>query len=65
MGSRNACSGNELKHGNQPRAEENVGQNDVWEVRNRIMGKGKFKKNDVDVVICSNWVYLKAFCIDC
>lgn len=45
---------NDLRHENQPKAEEWVLQEVVSEVRNKLRGKGKFKKNNVNVEICSN-----------
>ncbi len=45
---------NDLRHENQPKAEERVLQEVVWGVRNKLRGKGKFKKNNVNVEICSN-----------
>jgi hypothetical protein len=30
----------------------------VWEVRNKLRGKGKFKKNNVNVKIVVIWVYI-------
>lgn len=35
---------NDVKHGNAPRAEEKVIQDVVWDVKNRIRGKGKYKE---------------------
>lgn len=43
---------NDIRHGNPPKAQEKVLQEVVWDVNNRIRGKGKFKKIDVNVEIC-------------
>jgi hypothetical protein len=47
---------NDIRRGNPPKAEEKVPQEVVWDVKNRIMGKAKFQKIDVNVEICRNWV---------
>jgi hypothetical protein len=36
----------------------------VWDVKNRIRGRGKFKKNDVNVDLCSNWGIVQDICLD-
>lgn len=42
---------NDLK----PRSEERLQQDIAWAVRNRILGKEKFKRGEKNVVICNNW----------
>jgi hypothetical protein len=48
---------NDIQHGNQPKTEEKLMQGTVWDVRSRIRGKGKFRKNVLNVEICSKWRY--------
>jgi hypothetical protein len=36
-------------------SEEQILRMIFWEVRSRISGKGKFKKNRENVNICQNW----------
>ena len=55
---------NDVKHGNRINLEEKVLQKICWELRSRIVGKGKFKATNENVAICSSWVSLKMLCIN-
>jgi hypothetical protein len=46
---------NEIRFGGQPRTEEQILKLIFWEVRFRISGKGRFKKNLENVRLCLNW----------
>jgi hypothetical protein len=47
---------NAIKHNNrQPKIEEQILKSIFWEVRSQILGKGKFKKNRVNIRICHCW----------
>jgi hypothetical protein len=46
---------NEIKHGGQPKTEEQILKVIFWEVRSRILGKGRFKKSRGNFVLCQNW----------
>ncbi|XP_062143702.1 uncharacterized protein LOC133851346 isoform X1 [Alnus glutinosa] len=46
---------NETKYHGKPKTEEQILKIIFWEVRSRISGKGKFKKNRENVSICQNW----------
>jgi hypothetical protein len=43
---------NGLKHGNKLKSEEKVVQNITWEVRARIMAKGRFKRTKGNSQLC-------------
>lgn len=45
----------DVKFGRHLSSEEKMLQKICWEVRTRIMEKGKFKKNDENVAICNRW----------
>jgi len=49
------CNGNELKHGSHPKSAEQVLQQIKWEVRSRILGKGKFKLTVGNEGLCSSF----------
>jgi hypothetical protein len=40
---------NEIKHHGQPKTEEQILKSVFWEVRSRILGRGKFKSNRVNL----------------
>lgn len=42
---------NNVKFGTQPSSEEKTLQNKCWKVSSRVVGKGKFKACDVDVLL--------------
>jgi hypothetical protein len=44
----------ELKHGNQPKTDEKILQKIKWEVRARILGKGK-SRTEGNERICCKW----------
>jgi len=46
---------NELKYGNHPKTEEQLMQKIFWEVRTRVLGKGRFKKITENMDLCRNW----------
>jgi hypothetical protein len=46
---------NEIKHGSHPKTEEQILQRLFWEVRTRVVVKGRFKKCSENVAICRNW----------
>jgi hypothetical protein len=46
---------NNNKHGNQLRLEERILQSIIWEVRIRIMAKGRFEKTNENLEICCSW----------
>jgi hypothetical protein len=48
-------SRNEIKHNGHPKTEEQLLMVIFWEVRSRILGKGKFPKSQANVVICQAW----------
>jgi hypothetical protein len=46
---------NDISFGGQPSTEEQILKLIFWEVRFRVSGKGKFKKNLENVQLCLNW----------
>jgi hypothetical protein len=46
---------NDLCHGNIPRTEEAVVKQIKWEVRSRIMAKGRFKKTGLNAKLVQLW----------
>jgi hypothetical protein len=46
---------NEIRHNGHPRTEEQILKAIFWEVRYRISGKGRFKKNQENVGLCHCW----------
>lgn len=46
---------NNVKFGNNMISEEKLLQKICWEMRTRIIGKGKFKKNEENEAICNSW----------
>lgn len=46
---------NDVKFGNMLILEEKMVQRISWEVRSRIMWKGKFKSSGENVALCANW----------
>jgi hypothetical protein len=46
---------NDIRHGGQPKTEEQILKFIFWEVRFRVSGKGKFKKNKENIRFCLNW----------
>ncbi|GLT71182.1 hypothetical protein SLA2020_432160 [Shorea laevis] len=46
---------NEIKHCGQPKTEEQLLKAIVWEVRSRILGKGKFRMSRENLLLCQAW----------
>jgi hypothetical protein len=46
---------NAIKHSGQPKTEEQILKSIFWQVRSRISGKEKFKKNAENIRICHCW----------
>jgi hypothetical protein len=46
---------NEIRHFGQPSYEEQILKMVLWEVRTRIVGKGKFPKTKGNLVLASQW----------
>jgi hypothetical protein len=46
---------NELIHAGHPCSEEQILKKIVWEVRTRIVGKGKFPSTRENTLLCSLW----------
>jgi hypothetical protein len=46
---------NEIKHNGQPKTEEQILKIIVWEVRYRLLGRGRFKKTRANLILCQNW----------
>jgi hypothetical protein len=46
---------NDLKHGNTPKSLEAIIARIRWEIRARIMAKGRFKESDANLEICQMW----------
>jgi hypothetical protein len=46
---------NDLQHGNTPRTEEALVANILWEVRSRVLAKGKFKNLNKNLVLVYRW----------
>jgi hypothetical protein len=46
---------NELIHVGQPCTQEQLLKKIVWEIINRIAGKGKFPRTRENLLLCSSW----------
>ncbi|XP_059429209.1 uncharacterized protein LOC132163025 [Corylus avellana] len=46
---------NEFVHDGQPCTEEQILKKIVWEVRNRISGRGKYPRTKENIMLCSLW----------
>jgi hypothetical protein len=46
---------NEIKHSGQPKTEEQLLKIILWEVRSRIVGRGKFLLNRENTLLCRSW----------
>lgn len=46
---------NDVKFGNPLISEEKLVQRICWEVRSRILWKGRFKNNDLNKALCARW----------
>lgn len=46
---------NEIKHGSHTKTEEQILQRIFWEVRSKVLGKGRLKKTLENMAICWNW----------
>jgi hypothetical protein len=46
---------NELKHSGEPNTKEQILKKTLWEVRARIVGKGKFPKTRENLSLVSLW----------
>jgi hypothetical protein len=46
---------NEMKHLGHPSSEEQILKKVLWEVRTRIVGKGKFSKTRGNLILASKW----------
>ncbi|XP_059442158.1 uncharacterized protein LOC132174537 [Corylus avellana] len=49
------CTRNEIKHAGHPKTEEQLLKKILWEIRTRVVGKGRFPKNKENLVFCSLW----------
>jgi hypothetical protein len=49
------CTRNEIKHAGHPKSEEQLLKKILWEIRARVVGKGKFPKNKENLELCSLW----------
>lgn len=50
---------NNIKHGNQLLTEEKLVQKIRWEVRTRLMSKGRFPRSKENDELCKNWDLLE------
>lgn len=50
---------NNIKHGNQLLTEEKLVQKLRWEVRTRVMSKGKFPRSKENYDLCKSWDLLE------
>jgi hypothetical protein len=46
---------NEIKHQGHPKTEDQIMKQVIWEVRTRIVGKGKFQKTRENLLLCQAW----------
>jgi hypothetical protein len=46
---------NNIKHGNQPKTEEEIVKRITWEIRARMIAKGRFKRSMENLELCSRW----------
>jgi hypothetical protein len=46
---------NNIKHGNQPRTEEKIVKRITWEIRARMIAKGRFKMSMENLELCNRW----------
>jgi hypothetical protein len=46
---------NDLKLGNQPRTEEEIVKRIIWEIRARMIAKGRFKRSMTNLELCRSW----------
>jgi hypothetical protein len=49
------CTRNEIKHAGHPSSEEQLLKKILWEIRAKVVGKGKFPKNEENLGLCSLW----------
>ena len=52
---------NYLKFGNQIKTKEKLLQSFTWEIRDRIMARGKFNKTQGNIELCRSWEFQKIF----
>jgi hypothetical protein len=49
------CTRNEIKHAGHPSSKEQLLKKILWEIRAKVVGKGKFPKNEENLGLCSLW----------